>query len=358
MVAQHLIFALVMCVASLVLSERGGTHSPQMVFASWRPEFQEMALEGTIPSWIDSSGRLMIPKTVYPSQGLRQHSLNNTYSSYKVAVPGLDNLFNPDKRMTAGPLEPGCDNEAYMQLISADQCPYCSGGLIFPSLTNPDGSDIFEHDVFEPSYQADGIQSPAPYGCRYIKLGYLVCSEKDLTEVPRLPPEIKAFEMNGTSVQSLKSSDFNGTALLIMKLNFNAISNISNYTFMDNGNLTQLSLEYNRITSIDPSMFIGLDSLEVLSLKGNQINLNQTGVRQSDCCAVDYLPQLVYLNLANNPLSVLLQDSFLMFRNSPIEELNLQSCNLSYIHQGTSSLTESLLIETALWVPPTLVSTL
>lgn len=316
------------------------TRPQRLVYASWRPEFYRMALQSTIPAWIDSAGSLMIPKTVYQPQELEKNSYGDVYSSYKVAIPGLDNLFNPEPRLAAG-VDTINDNDAYRQLVSPYHCTECSGGLIFPSLTYPDGSDIFVYDIFEPSEDVSEWRevepptaAPVPIGCFYPKRGYLVCNQKDLTVVPDLPEQLIAFQMNETNVQSIQSSDFNGTKVLIMKLDFNAISSVMDGAFTGTQGLAKLSMENNLISSFQSSMFIGLQSLQVLSLKANRIDWSHDGKDRIMDHDINYLPRLAYLNMANNPLGSLNQHIFWIFRNSPIEELNLQSCNLSYIHPG------------------------
>ena len=357
---RYLLSTLIVCTVSLSLNE---TDPPSIdystplrsLYLSSKPEFRQMAQKGTVPAWIDSTGSLMIPKITHPRKTLIKSRLRDARMSHKVAVPGLDNLFNPDRRFTKGRLKSRNDEEAYMQLISTYRCPECSGGLIFPSLTNPDGSDIFEYDVFEPGSETDRGSKieetfdPGPPGCYYKALGYLVCHEKQLTVIPELPEELISLEMNETRVDKIQAKDFNGKKVVVMKLDFNAISNISEKAFRATKGLTKLSMENNRISSFIPSIFTGLESLKVLSLKANKINLTQDGIYPAKSYDPNYLPQLVYFNLAENPLGSLNQYIFRIFYNSPIEELNLQSCKLSYIHPGNAHFLTILLTISLLW---------
>ena len=47
------------------------------------------------------------------------------------------------------------------------------------------------------------------------------------------------------------------------------------------------------------------------------------------------LPHLAYLGLQRNPLKALLKDLFQPLRCSPVTQLNLQSCQLEFIHRDT-----------------------
>jgi hypothetical protein len=101
-------------------------------------------------------------------------------------------------------------------------------------------------------------------------------------------------------------------------------------------NLHSLYIEHNSILTLDWKMFDGLDELEMLSLKANQIDLTEmfkVMPNDGDTC---FLPDLHYLDLSENPLGSLNEYAFWQLRQSPIEELSLKSCGLSYIHQGTT----------------------
>lgn len=214
-------------------------------------------------------------------------------------------------------------------------CPHCHG-VLTPSLTYPDGSDVFVSDVFEPDVPENdyhrGPFNATPAGCFFKQEGYFVCNDSSLSSVPRgIPPHLITFEMNHTGLTTLQSGDFSGLKVVSLKLDLNNISVILPGAFCGSVGVTRLSLEDNFIAHFSPYMFDGLDWLNVLSLKGNDINLTHVGFNKDEPLI---LPSLNYLNLADNPLYSLNQFVFRAFSNSPVQELSLKSCRLRYIHQG------------------------
>ena len=77
------------------------------------------------------------------------------------------------------------------------------------------------------------------------------------------------------------------------------------------------------------NLFKYLDSLEELDLSHNRLNL--TGVDMSDSTEA-VLPCLRIINLSDNPISSIEENFLLPLRESNLQELNLQNCQLEYIH--------------------------
>ena len=131
----------------------------------------------------------------------------------------------------------------------------------------------------------------------------------------------------------LLAGTFQGLSVLSMKLVDNKIRFVFPDAFLGTRDLMYLSLELNLIRYVQFELaFRGLDSLIVLLLKDNQLNFTNVGTEMPQNEPV--LPSLVYLNLANNPLGALNQYAFASLRNSSLEDLNLQSCKLRFIHPG------------------------
>ena len=173
------------------------------------------------------------------------------------------------------------------------------------------------------SYPAefDASNIDLPFGCHIVPVvkdtdppGYLICNDSSMTRVPDdLPRQValSIFEMNNTSVEILASGKFRLLDVVTMIFHSNPLLDTIELDAFDNvTNLHSLYIEHNSILTLDWKMFDGLDGLEMLSLKANQIDLTE------------------------NPLGSLNEYAFWQLRESPIEELSLKSCGLSFIHQG------------------------
>lgn len=270
--------------------------------------------DGRIPAWLDyTDGQVKV----------RGRSLS---SVSKGGEPDIIGQFIPSHL--------GRDGSA--------SCSDCYGGFLFPSLTYPDGSDRFKSDYWSPSWENVNVTDSNPAnvsdGCYYAEspVGFLICDDDDVTDVPQnLPPVLSVFKMNRTAVTVLRSNSFKGLRVQILNLEYNpSLSSIQKNAFRGVTGLQSLSLEYNALSSIHAGSFNGLDSLLILSFRGNLIDLSDVGTEEPAQNQTQPLPSLVYLNLADNPLGSLNKFIFWGLRNSSLEELNLQSCNLRYIHPG------------------------
>lgn len=245
----------------------------------------------------------------------------------------------------------------------------CFVDFLTPSIVYSDGSDVFSYDLWGLNENTNSNNNNTKYNYTDVDLSpncyfrdsnnsnYLICNKTaaDDTIPQPLPDILDGFEMRQTSLRYIRSTDFTGMEVTSLILDENNIRGISLNTFEDVRGVQKLSLERNQIRTVFWESFQGLDSLLILSLRGNHINLTSAGTTQpvelpssnliqrnnapnnnnilnSDNSPL--LPSLKYLNLAENPLGHLNEFVFWQLTDSPIEELNLQSCNLNFIHQG------------------------
>lgn len=161
-----------------------------------------------------------------------------------------------------------------------------------------------------------------------------------MTRVPAdLPRQValSIFEINNTNVEILASGDFRQLDVVTMIFGSNPrLDSIELGAFDDVISLRSLYVEHNSIVTLNWQVFDGLDGLEMLSLKANQIDLTTKFKDPPDDEVTCFLPDLRHVDLSENPLGSLNQYVFWQLRESPIEELSLKSCGLSFIHQGIS----------------------
>lgn len=195
-------------------------------------------------------------------------------------------------------------------------------------------------------FDASDIDLPA--GCYIVPVvkgqdppGYLICNDSSMTRIPSdLPRQValSIFEMNNTNVGILASGDFRQLDVVTIIFDSNAqLVTIEVGAFDGVTNLHSLYIEHSSIRTLDWQVFDGLDGLEMLSLKANQIDLTRMFKAPPDGEDKCVLPDLHFLDLSENPLGSLNEYAFWQLRDSPIEELSLKSCGLSYIHQGTTT---------------------
>ena len=239
-------------------------------------------------------------------------------------------------------------------------------GFLFPTLINDDGSDTFSVWTTSDWNVGNTTSDVADESCRYVNTTLctqdpscptskceqngslcLICGNETTEEVPTdLPPVLNAFQMNGTAIFMLRTNSFRDLQVQVIKMENNTkLKTVAKGPFKNVTGLEFLSLEHNSIDDIYAGAFAGLNSLLYLSLRGNQINLTDKAIvppkhRQQN--AIQYenaiftgLPRLFHLNLADNPIGQLNQFIFWGLNNSTgFEELNLQSCDLHFIHPG------------------------
>lgn len=324
--------------------------------------------DGTLPAWLGLDGLMRVPRPsasapftadsvsspsalslfidryygdVFPAADFSRSRDSDVGRSARIEefVPRLaryDSFVEP-ARQTTSPCS-----------VDSSTCRDCYQGYLTPTLTNPDGSDIFRYDLFDPSpsypaglnYSEDSLAPECSFQDE--PPGYLVCSDRTLTKVPRLPREkLSIFELNDTSVTALTAGGFDGVDVVVMRLDGNSIAGIEHGAFGGISNLLTLSVENNEMASVDWRVFDGLGQLVVLSLRNNRIDLSRVGKdvppHQPNATGA-LLPRLAYLNLAENPLGELHKYVFWTLGNSSIEDLNLKSCNISAIHPGNARL--------------------
>lgn len=326
-------FALVATTTLLLLAPLAAEekkHPQQLSSHHDRNKLEELNQQGKIPAWIDPDGRMRVA------------SKNNKR---------WETFLKSDEEAFASRFIPSWSKTAETTSTkSSNICSDCYTGLMSPTLTNPDKSDIFQSDYWAPCEPGTdlctNVQDPDPCGdasagCKYETVNEgdgscnLVC-ENITDSLPDLPPKLAVFTMRKNNLEKLQTKAFEHKSVLEMKLENNAIKEIEEDAFCGIQNLQSLSLEFNSIEIIHwKEMFNGLDSLLILSLRGNNFTLRDHPNRPShdndnnnNKNETNILTKLVYLNLAENPLKNLYRYSFSSLENSPVKELNLQSCSL------------------------------
>ncbi|XP_059351036.1 toll-like receptor 13 [Daphnia carinata] len=330
--------------------------------------------KGNIPAWVGSDGLMRVPSTLAywlesdtatSRRALSEHSDSRPYGT--VVLPGISSSFQADVAQEQDVTEPVKIEE--VNVVDSSTCrsrgatssarhrwpmayahsdglnpPVDSidaySDLLSPSITYEDGSDVFSYDFYDTSNsypaQFDACEVDVPSGCHFESdpPGYLVCNDTSLTRVPADLPRhlsLSVFQLNNTSVQVVESGDFHQMDLVDMSLDSNPQLYVIERGAFDNvTSLLTLSIKHNSIESLDWRAFDGLDTLVVLSLRDNQIDLTGTfkDPPADDTCV---LPKLIHLDLSENPLGALNRYVFWQLGQSPIEELNLKSCDISYI---------------------------
>ena len=238
----------------------------------------------------------------------------------------------------------------------------CLIDFLTPSIVHGDGSDVFSYELWGfndnegTKYNHSGIElSPNCYFRDSDESNYLICNKAAADDsIPQpLPDILDGFEMRQTSLGCIRANQFAGMHVTSLILDENKIRGVALNTFTGVEGVQKLSLERNKIQVVFWEAFQGLDSLLILSLRGNSINLTSAGMTEIiksppsssstannsnnfvlDSDSSPLLPSLKYLNLAENPLGHLNEFVFWHLSQSPIQELNLQSCSLSFIHKG------------------------
>ena len=348
------LFGLELAKPSLEVASQFDDANRSMVLASTSPvDWNDMQSNGRIPACIDKDGSITIYRQHKVPSSKKIIGLHHLYDktpslaidldinqqestlihnrSFKMKL--LQSLSDRQVEERNAPFRK--KNEAAFEHSAF--CSSCSTGILFPSLTNVNGSDIFVSDFlepgFNPGYNSEGFTTVSD--CYFQEnLGYLVCNSPSMTSIPKnLPSNLISFEMDKTKVAYLPAGAFSGMHVLQMNLNENLINNISETAFQGIQGLVKLSIDKNSITAFNPAIFKELDSLQVLSLKDNNINLTQFGRNEpNNTSNITILPNIIYLNFANNPLGSLNEYAFSSFSHSALKELNLQSCKLQYIH--------------------------
>ena len=302
-------------------------------FVLSRVDDPEMESDARMAAWIAPDGQMMIPP-----KSRRPISHANDVPEDLLRA-GLS-----DDSLVSGAVRESLSRGSGAQHRPA-QCTSCGYGIMSPYITYSNGSDIFLHDIYSPVPSELNItssgeacsQSSLYPGCFFTDFPkckeMMVCSNTSFNITAILPKELISFEINETEATMLLAGTFQGLSVLSMKLVDNKIRFVFPDAFLGTRDLMYLSLELNLIRYVQFELaFRGLDSLIVLLLKDNQLNFTNVGTEMPQNEPV--LPSLVYLNLANNPLGALNQYAFASLRNSSLEDLNLQSCKLRFIHPG------------------------
>lgn len=305
--------------------------------------------KGRIPAWIGRDGRMRIAPSHPTTKSISLYD-----DEYGIVVPfSLDPDDDPEDK-TIEEFIPSMRRTKSFNFLLSPTCHYqlCLDEFLSPSIVNSDGSDIFQFDTFKVENVPENINytdvdlSPDCYFEDPIN-GYLICNTSDANgSIPKPLPTgtLSSFEMVNTALNTIRNGDFQGLNVAQLILDDNSIRNVLPSAFAGVRGLEKLSLERNQINFLDLKMFKGLDELLFLSFKGNNIHLSGYGKTMPNsslshnsrlsCDELFILPKLRYFNMADNPITALNQYIFWHLSQSPIEELNLRSCNLSTIHQG------------------------
>ena len=115
---------------------------------------------------------------------------------------------------------------------------------------------------------------------------------------------LKLLDLSSNQLSSLPSSIFdNLSKLVFLKLNRNRLSSLPSGIFDSQTNLTSLNLSFNKLGSLPSDIFDNLNDLETLNLDANDLDPLSSGI-------FDNLTSLVLLDLSDTQLSSLPPDIF------------------------------------------------
>ena len=221
------------------------------------------------------------------------------------------------------------------------QLPYCSNAVkvVGNEFENLVWESQFEFEVSQNETEDDGLTD----GCKFIEGApdgdkYLLCDSKDIISFPKLPSELDVFEMNYTRVKMVAPKTFSDTEVRIVRLNRNQIGAICPFAFEGIRKTTFLQIDYNPISTLwFGNSFRGLNEVLILTLENNEISFEHVGSKclEENPDSIELvLPKLLHLNLKGNPLKVLPKTTFAALRESPLNLLVLENCQLRSIDPG------------------------
>ncbi|XP_071438970.1 leucine-rich repeats and immunoglobulin-like domains protein 3 [Hetaerina americana] len=152
----------------------------------------------------------------------------------------------------------------------------------------------------------------------------LVCSKKDLLEVPKnIPRWVENLNLYNNQISFLGNRSFeNLTSLVELKLNRNRISGFSKAVFKNLNNLKYLEINRNHLTEIEGLTFTGLINLKVLKLRRNSISALLDG-------AFFALKSMTELQLDHNEIKAVTKGW--LYGLSSLLQLSLSHNRISYI---------------------------
>ncbi|KAL9914584.1 leucine-rich repeat domain-containing glycoprotein 150 isoform 1-T2 [Glossina fuscipes fuscipes] len=144
---------------------------------------------------------------------------------------------------------------------------------------------------------------------------YINLSQNNLQKIPEgifdQLQTIEELDLSYNSLKSLPANIFNGTALAILHLKYNSITNDLRFATAD---LQQLDLSFNQIHQVHHGMFDRMTGLTNLNLKGNGLTKIQTDSFLS-------LKNLRHIDLSINELNKI--SSMIFYKNAGLDVIRL-----------------------------------
>lgn len=314
-------------------------------------------------------GKLWIEKIDLGENYLK--SLSRLPFNNSVYIRDLNLAFNDIKTLTAecfSGLQCGRIILSYNQLESIETKAF-SG--VQDSLEYLD----FDHNNFQ----------HFPHALTQLKsLKYLYLSSNSLAEIPeqafnhvcatlkalsfsgnrlsRVPTEtlqnctkISHFNIAFNEIYEISESDFADWGLSVRSLILasNRITSLKSQTFNDLHFLRELSLSFNPLRYLDPDAFVGLEDLESLEMSFSLdrdslpyeifrplnnlkwLSLDNNNFYSIPEHSLDYLPELIYLNLESNKIQHIPTNFFKASTHTKLKDIRLSNNDLSSISSDT-----------------------
>lgn len=295
-----------------------------------------------------------------------------------VYIRDLNLAFNDIKTLTAecfSGLQCGRIILSYNQLESVEMKAF-SG--VYDSLEYLD----FDHNNFQ----------HFPMALTQLKsLKYLYLSSNSLTEIPgqafnhvcgtlkalslsgnrlsRVPTDalqnctrISHFNIAFNEIYEINDGDFTnwGTSVRSLILASNRITSLKSQTFNDLHFLKELSLSFNPLRYLDPDAFVGLEDLESLEMSFSLdrdslpyeifrplnglkwLSLDNNNFNSVPEQSLDYLSELIYLNLESNKIEFIPVNFFKPSIHTKLKDVRLSNNELTSVHSDTFKSLSSL----------------
>ena len=204
-----------------------------------------------------------------------------------------------------------------------------------------------------------GDVSLCPPSC-YCYHGYetVDCSHRAMTSLPPVTAQTRRLYVENNAIRSLDDDGAlqNWQQLLVINLQHNDVTDVSTEAFCGSERLMEINLSHNKIKTFDvilssnQSSRCQLTHLQILHLDFNQLQVipanlsalapnlhalylgnNNIHSARLDASFADFA-QLQTLDLRGNPLHTIDANDLEALMSVPLQTLNINSCNLTYIH--------------------------